>query len=110
MDPIEKRSGGGRGAADWGSWMVWMSHFYDFGRSFTQIQQHCSCFLGGCLKKGVLAHTQEDGRAGQVRQDPLPPPHEAGIRVQEEVRRVAVSPQGLSGGQIAPGSGLSSSS
>ena len=74
MDPIEKRSGGGRGAADWGSWVVWMSHFYDFGRSFTQIQQHCSCFLGGCLNKGVLAHTQEDGRAGQVRQDPLPPP------------------------------------
>lgn len=74
MDPIEKRSGGGQGAADWGSWVVWMSHFYDFGRSFTQIQQHCSWFLGGCLKKGVLAHTQEDGRAGQVRQDPLPPP------------------------------------
>lgn len=30
MDPIEKRSGE-RGVADWGSRVVWMSHFYDFG-------------------------------------------------------------------------------
>lgn len=43
-------------------------------RSSTQIQQqHCSRFLGVWLKEGVLAHTQEDGRAGQVRQDPRPP-------------------------------------
>ena len=51
-----------------------MSHFYDFGEKLhSNPAAHSSCFLGVWLKEGVLAHTQEDGRAGQVRQDPLPP-------------------------------------